>query len=590
MTVLFKSDATFAAKFAEYLEQGERVKRDLFSDVPASEATKRKKILTKMEFSLGKDILRIVQSLMVKHQILLVTQKEPGCVELSNGTRILKQADGSVRIDANLQDCVFDAEKGELAYIQGTSPCILQAISAKPTSMSLFDLAPRLTDVVTHQWVTAIVDQAVKQPLATAGFSAEVFEDNGAFAQLTAKTTRQYTKNFFREKTKGCVVGKALWECVLDPAIFSLTLKAYGKNATLAHYNHVAHNLSTWQMYAKETPHLVRMIGAELVLNSSDYTQTMTTTMLQSMRERFFSLGGTQSGWSFLTRQSSVVLGHVWSATSTRPHAVSLLNRLGALGCKRLPYGRWLFYVFDSVPTIQDDGPKLNESLAWLTMMLVTAFHSRKLSASTLLEIFRQIEDYLHSENVSVTSKATFQGMMRKAETWHRQRFQRDTAQRMRTNCQWQPLLQELQVGSVSFKSLNSSLDLEEEGRAMLHCVSSYGGQCFENRCRIYQVRLSGVHIATLEVRWSGKSWTFGQLYGPRNSKILSKKVNDAVKTLIRQCNKPGCKLLDRSLNIDFNAKAKEEASASTEVQALDANQFGLNREALYNEAYILAA
>lgn len=590
MTELFKFDDAFVAKFAAFHEKVVSVNSRKVIDPEDPEYNQ----LKKTQFLLGKDASRIVRSLLVKHQIQVVSNKEPCCVELSNRTRIVKQSDGSVRIDVVLLDYVFDGEKGELTFIEGSTSSITHAMSGQPSTMSLMDIAKRLTAHVCSSWLNALLDYAIKQPLAAAGFSSDVASQTGACERVTS-TAKRFIKNFFREKTIGSVVGAALWECVLDKAIFGFTIKAFGHKANLAHYNHVARNWATWQLYTEETPHLVRMIGAELTIHPYDYSQTLTTTMLQSMRERFFKLGGTQSGWSFLTRQSSGVLGHLWPgvlqcAGYSDAYSVRMLNRLGALRCKRLPYGRWLFYVFGSKPLMQPDKAKLNESLVWLTILLVNSYHARKLAASTILGVFRQIEDYLSSEDASVTKKSTYQGVLRKAETWHRQLFQQNIASRNQSNYQWQPLIQSLQVGSVSFYSLNTSRELTVEGQAMAHCVAGYGGQCFANRCRIYQVRVSGGHLATLEVRWNGRNWTLGQLYGTGNSPITSKKVLDAVKTLIRQCNKPSVKTLDPSLNIDFDAKAKEAAASSVAQAPEQVNPFGLNRDALNNEDYILAA
>lgn len=65
---------------------------------------------------------------------------------------------------------------------------------------------------------------------------------------------------------------------------------------------------------------------------------------------------------------------------------------------------------------------------------------------------------------------------------------------------EWPTIVGELAIGRVSFKEMSKGLDLYDEGVAMSHCVSSYADRCFAGESRIFSARMSGGHVATVEL------------------------------------------------------------------------------------------
>lgn len=69
-----------------------------------------------------------------------------------------------------------------------------------------------------------------------------------------------------------------------------------------------------------------------------------------------------------------------------------------------------------------------------------------------------------------------------------------------KVSARWAPVLKQRASEGWEAVELLSSTELNEEGAAMRHCVSSYSGTCRDGRSRIFSVRLNGRRISTLQI------------------------------------------------------------------------------------------
>lgn len=79
----------------------------------------------------------------------------------------------------------------------------------------------------------------------------------------------------------------------------------------------------------------------------------------------------------------------------------------------------------------------------------------------------------------------------------------------------------ETTIGDLTFVSLRSGAALEDEGKAMHHCVVTYAGEMIAGRSRIFSIRRDGRRLATLELAQSrGKRWLVRQVSGVCNAGV----------------------------------------------------------------------
>jgi len=79
----------------------------------------------------------------------------------------------------------------------------------------------------------------------------------------------------------------------------------------------------------------------------------------------------------------------------------------------------------------------------------------------------------------------------------------------------------ETTIGDLTFVSLRSGAALEDEGKAMHHCVATYAGDIIAGRSRIFSIRRDGRRLATLELaRGRGKRWLVRQVSGVCNARV----------------------------------------------------------------------
>ncbi len=83
---------------------------------------------------------------------------------------------------------------------------------------------------------------------------------------------------------------------------------------------------------------------------------------------------------------------------------------------------------------------------------------------------------------------------------------------------------------------ITNGADLYREGKAMHHCVGTYGAQVSGGSIYIYSVRKNGERIATAELVRSKNRARLGQVRGPCN-KNVDKKIVAGVRLWLRQQN-----------------------------------------------------
>lgn len=79
-------------------------------------------------------------------------------------------------------------------------------------------------------------------------------------------------------------------------------------------------------------------------------------------------------------------------------------------------------------------------------------------------------------------------------------------------------------LGNISLIALNSAKMLDEESKALHHCVASYWRDCVMGRTRIFSVMQNGAKRATLEIRFNAfqgqNKWHAAQLKGSSNEPL----------------------------------------------------------------------
>jgi PcfJ-like protein len=96
-----------------------------------------------------------------------------------------------------------------------------------------------------------------------------------------------------------------------------------------------------------------------------------------------------------------------------------------------------------------------------------------------------------------------------------------------------QPWCDAGQVGDYKFVPISDTADLYREGRAMHHCVGTYGGGVRQGETYVYSIRKDGGRVATIQLVRCGDSVSIGQLRGPCNSQV-PREIEQTVKKWLR--------------------------------------------------------
>lgn len=479
-------------------------------------------------------IRRILVSAKVQEGLKLVREVQPGGLSFVGGYHLRRAADGTV-------DIWQDASLASRSLRNDLLTCALLKLGEKTTQLLTEQAICQLWPRYLVEPLEARIDcpQATGNPSHVNSLPAQATEAHRMHSLLNDLKFRVYEHfagNFWGETKKGALLGHAIWRNVLDPEVASLTLKIFGPNASLRHYNRVVFHTAVLRQVSQETPHLMRLLGS--LENRPDFDHMICSQMGQRLREHYLRQGFTPAGWAFLTQQGRSVSPFLAGLGS------ELVNRLAELQCGKLPTGRWL----KTLTTRYYMAPV--DEISKLLVLFAKAYAQRKVKAKDLTDNLLFVLDYLHQAKPKIGHQTTFLGFVKKQAEWHR-KVAHEENQRQLANLKelytWQPLVQSVDLGELKAISLTSSAELIEEGVAMAHCVGGYFRSCYQNRNRIFSVTLAGQRVATLEVLARGESWSQGQLYGPGNSKLTDKKVIQLAKRVVSACNK--AQPLDPKLN-----------------------------------------
>ena len=482
------------------------------------------------------DLRRILVSAKVKEGLKLVPDAQPGCLSLVDGHRLVRAADGTVDI---LQD-----ETSEGLTLRSFMHYELLKLGDKGTHLLTERVITRLLRQHVYPLLGVVPDYS-PAPVVTLeeGSFAENDTDKdrmySLLTDLSYQVMQRYAGNFWGEPKHGSTLGSAIWRNILDAEVASLTLKLFGARATLRHYNLVVSQVAVLRQLNQETPNLMRLLGS--LRDASRIPQLengIPLNAIQLMREYYLDRGFTPAAWAFMTRQGSSVV------PSLAALGAPVVNRLAELQCGKLPHGRWLHTLSNRIYMVRV------AELGKLLVLFAQAYAKRKVKAQDLNDNLLFLLDYFYQTKAKIGSQSTFQGLVRKQAEWHR-KLAHEEGQRQLANLKelytWQPLVQSVELGNLRATSLNSSLELIEEGSQMSHCVGGYFRQCYDNRARIYSLTVADQRVATLEVSVRNKRWEQGQLHGLCNSKITDKKVIQLARRVVSACNKAPA--LDAKLN-----------------------------------------
>lgn len=323
------------------------------------------------------------------------------------------------------------------------------------------------------------------------------------------------------------ILGKLLWDTgLIDREVFSAAIRVTGFRFNVLMYNACVKHKTELLARINEAPHMAPYLR--------DWTQSsgllvVHETVWHDMKAKFLSLGGTPQAWKWLCKQ-----GHTWFKQTKLYHSdVVMITKLAELQLGKVP-------MFSNI--FENLSYKLRQSVELARYLDVfkagmVAYKKRKIKIGELQD-YTLIFDWLDNTPTAVTTGATWASLMRKQARWHIEDTRKKAEERKATNqCfGWQPIVSEVESGSMIAVSLNTSDDLWEEGDAMNHCVGGYDIACYENQSRIYSIRQGDTRVATLEIGLLSGKFSVRQLYGERNRRILDKAILSLAKKVVSAC------------------------------------------------------
>jgi hypothetical protein len=229
---------------------------------------------------------------------------------------------------------------------------------------------------------------------------------------------------------------------------------------------------------------------------------------------------------------------------SEKDMAVAMLNRLAELGGEKVPRtflhhlsmlaGQSKEALLPVLKAIVDEG--------------VTAVRRKRVKISAnhiglIADAWRTLAQ--EGAQVTRTPNVVWDTLVRASDEWHA-RGQGDGlgfATEESLAMTWEPLLARYETPTAVGVELVDGTQLQEEGKAMGHCVAGYAYACTTGRSRIFALRLKDdagkptPHRSTLEATLRGDSWRIAQNRSVRN-KSPHPKLTAWGKTLIAALNK----------------------------------------------------
>lgn len=95
------------------------------------------------------------------------------------------------------------------------------------------------------------------------------------------------------------------------------------------------------------------------------------------------------------------------------------------------------------------------------------------------------------------------------------------------------PWAQAAKADDYEILPITDNVELFREGRAMHHCVGTYGAEAVEGKCYIFSLRKDGKKMATIELVRSGDKVELGQIRGRCNG-LVAKEIKYAVRKWLK--------------------------------------------------------
>lgn len=340
--------------------------------------------------------------------------------------------------------------------------------------------------------------------------------------------------------------------------------------AALANARHGYANIWQYNQMALETGALAEMAGNPVVRLwlSRDHSAMRSITdgrhpgeIISAVRERMKTMGFDMRLWKRLNRLSPEHIAAALDARTESATRMFIAMEITVL-TGTAPHPQALATgLRDQFRTIPNPGESANEERAARLMLTESAMMESKTpgqSQETLLSDYRTAMDYVRAldDEGQTLRSTTWSGLMKKSHRWHMRQNALNYAYQFQGVLDkfgghyraWKFAAEAMEIDGYTLRPLDSDLALYRETVEMSHCVAGYGGQCAEDRSRIFAVYRGNQHVATGEIaRYQDSPWQSVQTQGRHNHRVEQ----DARDAMIK-----AAKIYDQAWN-DMDAKER---------------------------------
>lgn len=406
----------------------------------------------------------------------------------------------------------------------------------------LNDLADSLIKEATRAVVEALRVEVAKvvMHLTVESSGADDFFEHVFDGVLYAKHLHVWGTNL-RNGGSAKFLFKVMWSRgVLDREVMGLCMQVYGAHPSIQHYNRVCAHREALLRRRQESPNLMACLSDAY---SSAHTENVFGDSLfgdaswANARDRFLSVGGTQQGWRWLTKQGAATVQMFWKSLSRV--TAKLISDLAAVQCPRVPAASVIMSQSGWFET-EEARAVAEQNNIWVVRAMVIAFRARKLKMRDF-HLIQGVRDWLAATPGVPVKNKTWATLMRHTDRWHR-----DVAAKMAEKRRaegkfytWSSPVETYARGSWTATALVSTEQLLEEGLQQGHCVGGYDASCVHGRSFIFALTNGKTGRATLELR-KEPSGTFrvAQLYAAGNKVVRDKEAEALAKALCSAVNK----------------------------------------------------
>lgn len=323
------------------------------------------------------------------------------------------------------------------------------------------------------------------------------------------------------------------------------------KTAALANARHGYANIWQYNQMALETGALDEMAGNPVVRLwlSRDHQAIRSITdgrhpgeVVSAVRERMKTMGFDIRLWKRLNRLSPEHIADALDARTESARRMFIAMEI-TVETGTAPHPQALATgLRDQFRTARNPGESANEERAARLMLTESALmqsDSPNKSQEILLSDFRTAMDYVRAldDEGQTLRSTTWSGLMKKSHRWHMRQNALNYAYQFQGVLDkfgghyrtWKFAAEAMEIDGYTLRPLDSDLALYRETVEMSHCVAGYGGQCADDRSRIFAVYQGNEHIATGEIaRYQNSPWQSVQTQGRHNHRV-EQDVRDAM-------------------------------------------------------------